>query len=207
LSNLNLEGNKVGDLAISWISLRLKGLEYVNFINNKVGNIGASKISANCKNLKELHMSWNNITEDGALKLASMKQLKTLDIKTNFVGISGAIAIARGLSEMEFLRIGNNKIGDYGVEMICNNLKKINRLGLWDSFLTSNSAEQIAKLTNLTWLTVANNNLRELDIIEMCHSLKALKHFDVSKIDISENGRNMMKGILPDCDILFSNVV
>lgn len=111
-----------------------------------------------------------------------MKQLIHLNIKTNHIETKGAISLSRKLSKVSFWRVGNNRVGDYGTSIICENCTNLTSLGLWDNNLTSSSLETILKLRKLTWLTLSNNSLNENDIILLCHSLKSLRFFDISKI-------------------------
>ena len=97
-----------------------------------------------------------------------MKQLihlnisnKNRNLETNHIETKGAISLSRKLSKVSFWRVGislfylgNNRVGDYGTSIICENCTNLTSLGLWDNNLTSSSLETILKLRKLTWLTL-----------------------------------------------------
>ena len=111
--------------------------------------------------LSVMDISDNDIGPDGCQYLADCRNisLNKLIIWGCGLGVSGAdkIGIMLCHSSITYVNLGNNSIGDVGVEMFVEHLKSnktIKHLGLYGNDITSNGAYHLRKLFSLNHTTV-----------------------------------------------------
>ncbi|XP_037258779.1 ribonuclease inhibitor isoform X1 [Falco biarmicus] len=138
--------------------------------------------------LKELSLS-NNTLGDTATKqlcrglVESSCNLELLHLENCGITSDSCQEISAVLSSMSSLReisVGDNKIGDSGLALLCQGLMhpncKIEKLWLWDCDLTSAGCKYLSKLIStketLAELSLIDNNLRDSGMEMLCQALK-----------------------------------
>ena len=111
--------------------------------------------------LSVMDISYNDIGPDGCQYLAECRNnsLNELIMSGCGLGVSGAdkIGIMLCHSSITYIDLGNNSIGDDGVEKLVEHLKSnkiIKHLGLWGNNITINGANHMRKLFSLNHTTV-----------------------------------------------------
>ncbi|MFO0940479.1 MAG: COR domain-containing protein [Pirellulales bacterium] len=123
----------------------------------------------------------------GATAVATkLKQLTSLLIWDNCVGVVGAEAIASGLNGLVSLNIGSNQIGELGAKAIAAKLKQLTSLYLKSNNIGDAGANTIASnLTMLERLDVSNNLIGDVGVKAIA-SLNNLTSLDLSKNPVKD---------------------
>ncbi|KAF4790200.1 Ribonuclease inhibitor [Turdus rufiventris] len=138
-------------------------LKELSLSNNTLGDTAVKQlcrglVEASC-NLELLHLENCGITSDSCMEIS---------------------AVLRNKSSLMDLSVGDNKIGDSGLALLCQGLMhpscKIQKLWLWDCDLTSASCKDLSRLIStketLTEISLIDNNLRDSGMEMLCQALK-----------------------------------
>ncbi|NXM39955.1 RINI inhibitor, partial [Gymnorhina tibicen] len=138
-------------------------LKELSLSNNTLGDTAVKQlcrglVEASC-NLELLHLENCGITSDSCVDIS---------------------AVLRNKSSLMDLSVGDNKIGDAGLALLCQGLMhsscKIQKLWLWDCDLTSASCKDLSRLIStketLTEISLIDNNLRDSGMEMLCQALK-----------------------------------
>ncbi|XP_054683752.1 ribonuclease inhibitor isoform X3 [Grus americana] len=138
-------------------------LKELSLSNNTLGDTAVKQlcrglVEASC-NLELLHLENCGITSDSCREISAV-----LSNKSSLIDLS----------------VGDNKIGDSGLALLCQGLMhpncKIQKLWLWDCDLTSASCKDLSRLIStketLTEISLIDNNLRDLGMEMLCQALK-----------------------------------
>ncbi|KFO93992.1 Ribonuclease inhibitor, partial [Buceros rhinoceros silvestris] len=195
LTELHLSDNKLETAGVKMLcqgmmnpncKLEKLQLEYCELTGDVVEALNAALQSKPA--LKQLSLS-NNALGDAAVKLLcrglldancnlELLQLENCGITCDSCQeISAVLGSSSSLIE---LSVGDNKIGDAGVAVLCQGLMhpdcKIQKLWLWDCDLTSASCKDLAKLIStkesLVEISLIDNNLRDAGMEMLCQALK-----------------------------------
>ena len=77
-------------------------------------------------------------------------------------------------------------------------LKKVQRLNLYDASLTDEGMVEVAKLTRIKWLNLENTHITDACIDELA-KMKQLESLSVYQTSISKPGYARLKKALPKC--------
>ncbi|XP_075358531.1 ribonuclease inhibitor isoform X4 [Mycteria americana] len=195
LTELKLNNNELGDAGIEYLckgllmpscSLQKLWLEYCELTADIVEALNAALQSK--PTLKELSLS-NNTLGDTAVKqlcrglVEASCNLELLHLENCGITSDSCQEISAVLSNKSSLidlSVGDNKIGDSGLALLCQGLMhpncKIQKLWLWDCDLTSASCKDLSRLIStketLTEISLIDNNLRDLGMEMLCQALK-----------------------------------
>ncbi|KAK2517885.1 ribonuclease inhibitor isoform X1 [Columba livia] len=138
-------------------------LKELSLSNNTLGDTAVKQlcrglVEASC-NLELLHLENCGITSDSCREISAV-----LSNKSSLIDLS----------------VGDNKIGDSGLALLCQGLMhpncKIQKLWLWDCDLTSASCKDLSRLLStketLTEISLIDNNLRDSGMEMLCQALK-----------------------------------
>ena len=115
LTELNLSGNRIGDIGVL---AGLKELALLDLSNNNIDDIG---VLAGLSELAVLNLSGNQISDIDAL--AGMKNLRELDLTGNLISELGALA---GMTVMEELILSGNPLDEDDIDVLRSQLPQCN---------------------------------------------------------------------------------
>ncbi|XP_008934215.1 PREDICTED: ribonuclease inhibitor-like, partial [Merops nubicus] len=195
LTELHIGDNKLGPDGVKVLCQGIRNpnckleklhLEYCELTGDVMEALNATLQSK--PTLQELSLS-NNALGDAAIKqlcqglMATTCNLKILQLEN--CGITsdscGEIsAVLSNKSSLTDLSVGDNKIGDAGVALLCQGVMhpncKIQKLWLWDCDLTSASCKDLSRLMStketLNELSLIDNNLSDSGMEMLCEALK-----------------------------------
>lgn len=189
LKILNLSENE-----LSFIPTQIEELQALNVLDlsyNPIQNIPYE--IGNLSNLKKLDLSEVTTLSDSFFRL---KQLKTLKLRSN--KLQNFPDLIFGLKELEELDISSNKL-----ENIPSQIEELVKLKKLD--LGSNDIKilpvQIGNLKELQVLNLRFNNFKKLPI--ELQKLKKLKKLDLWGNSFSNEEKEKIKKLLPNCHITF----
>ncbi|KFV44983.1 Ribonuclease inhibitor [Tyto alba] len=195
LKELNVADNKLGTAGVKVLcqgmmnpncKLQKLQLEYCELTADIMEALG-SALQSN-PTLKELSLS-NNTLGDTAIKQLCQALVETscnielLHLENCGITSDSCREMSRVLSNKSSLIdliMGDNKIGDSGMALLCEGLMhpncKIRKLWLWDCDITSASCEGLSRLIStketLTEMSLTDNNLRDSGMEMLCEALK-----------------------------------
>ncbi|XP_026705990.1 ribonuclease inhibitor [Athene cunicularia] len=195
LTELHIGGNKLGTAGVKVLcqgmmnpncKLQKLQLEYCELTADSVEALNPALQSK--PTLKELQLS-NNTLGDTAVKqlcrglVDASCNLELLHLEN--CGITSdscreISAVLSNKSSLVDLSVGDNKIGDSGMALLCQGLMhpncKIQKLWLWDCDLTSASCKDLSRLIStketLKEISLQDNNLRDSGMEMLCEALK-----------------------------------
>ncbi|MDO4584188.1 MAG: hypothetical protein Q4D62_08815 [Planctomycetia bacterium] len=162
------------------------------------------------------------VSDDGVKKLASMKNMRKMNLRGNYIG-SDALEACKEMAELRLLCVSETFVDDAGLVYL-ENLSKLEHLDLWLTNVSDVGMDSVAKLSSLKVLSLVGTkvtdagieklsglkNLESLDLgelmitdaclpfLEKCVSLKKLS---VRATQISTQGVETLKKSLPNCAI------
>ncbi|NXU79988.1 RINI inhibitor, partial [Oreotrochilus melanogaster] len=195
LTELHVSDNKLGTAGVQVLcqgmmnpscKLQKLQLEYCELTADIVESLNASLQSK--PSLKELSLS-NNTLGDRAVKqlcqglVEASCSLELLHLENCGITSDSCQDISAVLSTKSSLRdlsVGDNKIGDSGLALLCQGLLhpncKIQKLWLWDCDLTSASCKDLSRVIStketLAEISLIDNNLRDSGMEMLCQALK-----------------------------------
>uniref|UniRef100_A0A8C8RR04 Uncharacterized protein n=1 Tax=Pelusios castaneus TaxID=367368 RepID=A0A8C8RR04_9SAUR len=192
LTDLDLSDNKLGGLGIQ---LLCEGLKHPNCKLQRLGLRFCSLLSGSCEDLTmvlctsqsltELDLSYNFSLGDAGIQLLC-EGLKHPNCKLQILEVEGcnlsaaccgflssALSTSRTLMQ---LNLWGTKLGDSGLQLLCEGLRHPNCMLLGSCCLTAASCEDLSAVLStsqsLTVLELANNKLGDTGIQLLCEGLK-----------------------------------
>ncbi|XP_067916196.1 NACHT, LRR and PYD domains-containing protein 3-like isoform X1 [Heterodontus francisci] len=221
LTELNLSGNKLGDLGMKQLSVALSNPD-CKIQELKLSGVGltsycaedlVSNLSVN-RSLTVLDLGYNKLGDSGVKLLSTA--LRNLDCKIqklrlcdNGLSASSTKDLTSALStnwSLTELDLGHNKLKDAGVKPLCAALNnpdcKIQKLRLDDTRLTDSCAEDLASALkrnrSLMVLNLESNSFTDQSVpalrrlIQNCRSLERI---ELWQNKFSSNGENKLKSL------------
>ncbi|KAG7209858.1 hypothetical protein KM043_011460 [Ampulex compressa] len=171
---LHLEFNKLTVLDLDAIS-EIGGPDFaLNVSYNAISVINSGPMM---NNLTRLDLSFNNISHLPADTFYGTPELKSLDLRNNFINVLEPGTF--GLSHLETLNLRDNKVETLRKQSF-HGLDSLQQLDLHGNDITQLSMEQFRNLRNLRVLNLSNNKIRSLprDV------------FDGTRLEILDLSRN-----------------
>ena len=159
---LHLEFNKLTTLDLDAIS-EIGGPDFA--LNVSYNAISLINSGGSINNLTRLDLSFNNISHLPADTFYDMPDLKSLNLRSNFITVleSGTF----GLSHLETLNLQDNKIENLRKQSF-HGLESLQQLDLNENQISQLSVKQFRNLKNLRLLNLSSNKIRSLpkDVFE-----------------------------------------
>ncbi|XP_053995102.1 chaoptin-like isoform X1 [Hylaeus volcanicus] len=159
---LHLEFNKLTTLDLDAIA-EIGGPDFA--LNVSYNAISVVNAGSSMNNLTRLDLSFNNISQLPADTFYNAPDLRSLDLRNNFIVVLEPGTF--GLSRLETLNLQNNKIESLRKQSF-HGLGLLQLLDLSENQLTQLSTEQFRNLKNLRILNLSGNKIRSLpkDVFE-----------------------------------------
>jgi hypothetical protein len=140
---------------------------------------------ASLTDLRLLDLSYNVIKDSGAASLAKLINITHLNLAGNALSSAGAASLAV-LPDITSLSLERNWIGDSGACSLAA-LTKITSLNLADTWITDKGAACLARLTNLSSLNLRATSISDSGASSLA-ALINLKHLNLSSTYIQNSG-------------------
>ncbi|XP_078087455.1 NACHT, LRR and PYD domains-containing protein 3-like [Mustelus asterias] len=221
LIDLNLSYNNLGDSGVKPLTLTLRNpnckIQKLSLCNNALtGSCAeelASVLSSN-QSLTNLNLSSNKLGDSGVKLLsASLRnpdcKIQKLGLYENTLSYHCAKDLSSALSanqSLMFLDLGDNNLGNSGVKLLSEALKKpnckIQRLELEKNGLTDSCTEDLAFAlsTNrsMMFLILKSNLFTDASVPALRHIIlncRSLEQIDLQGSQLSQNGKNQLKSL------------
>ena len=191
LSENNFNKSEEGSIKLASTLKHLDELEVIALNNCLIGSEGIKRILESLKNklfLSEIYMASNDITETASIFFKYdfekyFQPLKNLSLANNVLKENGAEYLSyfiRNKINLQYLRIGGNKIKVKGLGLIINSLKgkgKVKDLDFGNNDLYDEGAKLIENYLeqsnhSLEYLNIMKNEISEQRIIAILSILK-----------------------------------
>ncbi|ESQ35368.1 hypothetical protein EUTSA_v10006929mg [Eutrema salsugineum] len=188
---------------------KLSNLKTLSLVSLGISGPLPSKIVRLSSSLQSLNLSSNFISGKIPKEISSLKNLRSLVLANN--RFNGSVPDLRGLSNLQELNLGGNKLGPEVVPLLASNLITVS---LKNNSFGSKIPEQIKKLNKLQSLDLSSNKFIG-SVPRFLFSLPALQNLSLaqnllsgslpnsslcsSKIRILDVSRNLLTGKLPSC--------
>ncbi len=177
IRELSLYDDHLSENAINLVASNTN-LKDLYLVEANVGDVTAG-ILAKSNNLESIHLNNNHITSVGLQKLLSSPSIIQIALDSNDIQ-DDKISINTN-SKLQYLYLGNNKIGDNIANAIAEHLPELNSLDLSNNLITSKGFTKLMDLQNLSHLTLRHNQ------IDSHISLDAAPYQSNLTLDIGEN--------------------
>ena len=193
LQELDVSYNSLGTKGAETIAIILKQcslLLELNIASNHIGSDGAKALAEalrTCIKLEKLVLHSNDIRTEGVQALANSmehwKNFASLDVSSNSLTSEAAKVLAIGLKKcpshtFQEMRIGNNAIGDSGLESLASALIKCTTLDISSNVISVSGLKAVAgNLKSIQQLDISGNILDCVDhevIFAKCASIGKL---------------------------------
>lgn len=159
---------------------KFKRLSFQTY-NRNLSNELVRKHLAGLTDVNEIVLSSNGLTNLPADLFSDLKNLTSLDLRSNNVKLSQGVF--DGMSKLKYLELGNNDIYDLP-DGVFKNLFELTQLNLWKNSLTQISNNAFEGLSNLKALDLSSNKLQILDE-SIFHSLPNLTVLYITSNNLS----------------------
>lgn len=163
-----------------------------------------------------------NISDDGVKQLSTLKNMRKLNLRGNYLG-SDALAACQTMPNLVQLIVSENVIDDEGVKFL-EGLTKLEHLDLWANIVTDAGVDSLVKLQALKKLSLVANQitdegvskltalpvLADLDLaetqitdacIESLAKIKTLKSVSFRATGVSDDAMAKLREALPGCKV------
>jgi len=216
VTELTVTGNRTVKLpgrfssdSLFTVLTKLSNLKTLSLVSLGISGPLPSKIIRLSSSLQSLNLSSNFISGNIPKEISSLKNLRSLVLANNL--FNGSVPDLRGLSNLQELNLGGNKLGPEVVPSLASNLITIS---LKNNSFGSKIPEQIKKLNKLQSLDLSSNKFTG-SIPRFLLSLPSLQNLSLaqnllsgslpnsslcnSKLRILDVSRNLLTGKLPSC--------
>ncbi|XP_010458936.1 PREDICTED: probable LRR receptor-like serine/threonine-protein kinase At1g14390 [Camelina sativa] len=216
VTELTVTGNRTVKLpgrfssdSLFTVLTKLSNLKTLSLVSLGISGPLPSKIIRLSSSLQSLNLSSNFISGKIPKEISSLKNLRSLVLANNL--FNGSVPDLRGLSNLQELNLGGNKLGPEVVPSLASNLITVS---LRNNSFGSKIPEQIKKLNKLQTLDLSSNKFVG-SIPRFLFSLPLLQNLSLSqnllsgllpnsslcssKLRIFDVSRNLLTGKLPSC--------
>jgi len=216
VTELTVTGNRTVKLpgrfssdSLFTVLTKLSNLKTLSLVSLGISGPLPSQIIRLSSSLQSLNLSSNFISGNIPKEISSLKNLRSLVLANNL--FNGSVPDLRGLSNLQELNLGGNKLGPEVVPSLASNLITIS---LKNNSFGSKIPEQIKKLNKLQSLDLSSNKFTG-SIPRFLLSLPSLQNLSLaqnllsgslpnsslcnSKLRILDVSRNLLTGKLPSC--------
>ncbi|XP_010496046.1 PREDICTED: probable LRR receptor-like serine/threonine-protein kinase At1g14390 [Camelina sativa] len=216
VTELTVTGNRTVKLpgrfssdSLFTVVTKLSNLKTLSLVSLGISGPLPSKIIRLSSSLQSLNLSSNFITGKIPKEISSLKNLRSFVLANNL--FNGSVPDLRGLSNLQELNLGGNKLGPEVVTSLASNLITVS---LRNNSFGSKIPEQIKKLNMLQSLDLSSNKFVG-SIPRLLFSLPSLQNLSLSqnllsgslpssslcssKLRILDVSRNLLTGKLPSC--------
>lgn len=180
LKALMLSYNPLGDLGAVALS-KSTSIVTLTAQNCDIGYLGGNALLSSTT-IKELDLSVNRVSDDAIPELLP-KNIKTLNLSDNLIGIQGAKRLA-GSEHIKRLYLNNNKVRSEGAVFLSEN-KVLKELSLDSNKLDDKCAESLSRMETIDKLGLASNDFSKQACCLLFSSANQNKR---KTIDLSCNG-------------------
>uniref|UniRef100_A0A1J3GES1 non-specific serine/threonine protein kinase n=2 Tax=Noccaea caerulescens TaxID=107243 RepID=A0A1J3GES1_NOCCA len=217
VTELTVTGNRTAKLpgnfssdSLFTVLTKLSNLKTLSLVSLGISGPLPPKIIRLSSSLQSLNLSSNFISGTIPKEISSLKNLRNLVLANNL--FNGSVPDLRGLSNLQELDLGGNKLGPEVVPSLASNLITVS---LKNNSFGSKIPEQIKKLNKLQSLDLSSNKLVG-SIPRFMLSLPSLQNLSLSqnllsgslpnstlcssiKLRVLDVSRNLLTGKLPSC--------
>lgn len=217
VTELTVTGNRTAKLpgnfssdSLFTVLTKLSNLKTLSLVSLGISGPLPPKIIRLSSSLQSLNLSSNFISGTIPKEISSLKNLRSLVLANNL--FNGSVPDLRGLSNLQELDLGGNKLGPEVVPSLASNLITVS---LKNNSFGSKIPEQIKKLNKLQSLDLSSNKLVG-SIPRFMLSLPSLQNLSLSqnllsgslpnstlcssiKLRVLDVSRNLLTGKLPSC--------
>ena len=220
LQRLDVSFNCLGNKGAEAIANTLKQcslLLELNIASNHIGSAGAKALAEGlktCTKLEKLVLHSNDIRTEGVQALAkSMEQwtnFTSLDVSSNFLTSEAAKFLAIGLMNcpshtFQEMYIGNNAIGDSGLESLASALKKCTTLDISSNSISATGLEAIAdNFVSIQQLDISGNTLDGINLAVVLAQCTCLSKLTIGQI--TGSGKKSLQ-LLNVTDVIIKNTL
>ena len=206
---LDLQGHGLGPASAHLLtsSLYVGQLQRLEMGGNFLGDVGARFFAETTAlpRLRMLGLASNNMGREGAyhlLRSNHFDHLSELDLGYNRIGVTTALRFPGvGLRALEILRLGGNRLGERGVELleIFAALPSLRSLDLERNRLGAFEIERLflrLQTSSLQFLGLAKNSIsdRDIELLSACGGLTQLESLDLAENQLSDTGARSLLG-------------
>ena len=203
ISELNLEGNLLGDKLVSRLSTSILKINFhkmkvINFSQNLIGDIGASacaNLIKECFNMHVMILYWNEIKNNGAYLLVSSlrknNNFKVFDISWNNIGNDLLQDQSKEELEKNFQSkrtvnlFHNAEMNDLRTTMEVGSKKKLNPIKRVISPFAKELGDYFCDVYNeLVHLDISHNNINDIDSKHIGNYITYLFFFKLIKLNL-----------------------
>jgi Leucine-rich repeat (LRR) protein len=194
LRYLNLRGNRSYDIDDDLVHLvELTELEELDLQNTLVGDAGLARL-AGMKKIKRLYLrsnpASNKITDSGLVHLKELKSLEELVLP--FTGITDAgLAQLVGLDSLKKLEAFGDGITDKGLSELAK-MKSLEDLGIRSDSITDAGMIELSKCARLKALQLNDCAVTDVGLAQLA-KLKLLTKLNINKTQVSGDGLAVLK--------------
>jgi eukaryotic-like serine/threonine-protein kinase len=224
LNNLSLGNTAVTDAGLKQLQ-GLTKLENLWLSGAPVTGAGLIPLRA-LTNLRLLILNWTGVSDEGLVQLRGLPQLEELGLRGTHVTDAGLVHL-RGLTKLRILNLSVLPVTDAGLEQV-RVLKNLQQLDLTRTRVTDAGLAHLRELTRLDSLSLGETpiteaGLTELQALKNLHSLglrglawvsdttipqllhlQDLREIDLHDTHVSAKGFGVLKGLLPNARITWS---
>ncbi|CAH8252295.1 unnamed protein product [Arabidopsis lyrata] len=216
VTELTVTGNRTVKLpgryssdSLFTVLTKLSNLKTLSLVSLGISGPLPTKIIRLSSSLQSLNLSSNFISGKIPKEISSLKNLRSLVLANNL--FNGSVPDLRGLSNLQELNLGGNKLGPEVLPSLASNLITVS---LKNNSFGSKIPEQIKKLSKLQNLDLSSNKFTG-SIPRFLFSLPSLQNLSLaqnllsgslpnsslcsSKLRILDVSRNLLTGKLPSC--------
>jgi len=219
LTDLNLNGNRLGDFNFMGVVLRkCMGIQYLDLGSARIGEGGATALAGvlvTCAELRMLNLHKNLIGPTGTQAIVGgighCVHLKGLNLSDNDIGDVGAEALAVGLFwNVKFLNVSKCGLGARGCEALMGiPFQQLEDLDISDNSIQKHGVEVMADAAEnwraLKTLSISGNVIgmhAMHDVVRVLKEAKGLTELQLSGNNIQDKGVEILTHGLVTCEKL-----